>query len=124
MDEKINLLETPGRSGFSHASVLEILTFVAPPPGHRLWANSWRSLPCPSHHGPSTESDWSTAPLENSLKEKKKRYENYPETIMKKREEGNHEREVNVEQRQKMERSTDGEEKVIMEQSWAHDLLG
>lgn len=43
---------------------------------------------------------------------------------MKKREEGNHEREVNVEQRQKMERSTDGEEKVIMEQSWAHDLLG
>lgn len=32
---------------------------------------------------------------------------------MKKREEGNHEREVNVEQRQKMERSTDGEEKVI-----------
>lgn len=51
------------------------------------------------------------------LRRKKKRYENYPETIMKKREEGNHEREVNVEQRQKMERSTDGEEKVIMEQS-------
>lgn len=72
MHEKINLLETPGRSGISNASVLEILTFVALPPGHRLWASSWRSLPCPSHHGPSTESDWSTAPLENSLKEKKK----------------------------------------------------
>lgn len=36
MHEKINLLETPGRSGISNASVLEILTFVAPPPGHRL----------------------------------------------------------------------------------------
>lgn len=50
---------------------VSVLTSAAPPPGHTLWAGSWRSRPGPGHRGPNTESDWSTAPLENSLRKRK-----------------------------------------------------
>lgn len=57
------------------------LTSAAPPPCHTLWAGSWRSRPGPGHRGPSRESDWSTTPLENSLRRERMERRTAKETV-------------------------------------------